>query len=130
MADYLRNLHTPGALLATGWGAGPGAAIVTRPGHFVGPGEGTAVENREIKTASYRFPEGDEARIERLFVEELGQEAIRFSWWTADGRRAPRPLDLSKEALLALFRDAVKNGVFPEEFLLSFAQIVLSRLNE
>ncbi len=56
-----------------------------------------------------------EGRIERILVKESGQEEIRFSWWK-NGTIIPRPLDLSEEELLILFRDAIVKGVFDAAF--------------
>lgn len=57
----------------------------------------------------------DEGRIERLFIKATKQEEIRFSWWT-NGKMATRPLDLSEDELILLFRDAVTNDVFTPTF--------------
>jgi hypothetical protein len=56
-----------------------------------------------------------EGRIERLLVKANGQEEIRFSWWK-NGTIATRPLDLPEDDLIALFRDAIANGVFSRQF--------------
>lgn len=56
-----------------------------------------------------------EGRIERILVKESGQEEIRFSWWK-NGKFVPRPLDLSEADLIELFRDAIANGVFNDDF--------------
>ena len=63
-----------------------------------------------------RWPTGSEGRIERLFIKKSSTEAIRFSWWK-DGKLATRPLDLSEDDLLILFKDAVANHVFTDSFL-------------
>jgi hypothetical protein len=65
----------------------------------------------EIKTA-----EINACRIERLYVKGEGQEEIRFSWWP-DGRIANRPLDLPEGELLPLMREAMRLGVFSDDFL-------------
>ena len=65
----------------------------------------------EIKTA-----EVNACRIERLYVKGERQEEIRFSWWP-DGRMANRPLDLPESELLPLMREAIRVGVFSDEFL-------------
>ena len=59
-------------------------------------------------------------------VKESGQEEIRFSWWK-DGRFAPRPLDLPEDELLALFRKAIKEGIFTEPFLNGLAEVIANR---
>ncbi len=62
-----------------------------------------------------QFPSGDEARIEKLHIKETGEEEVRFSWWK-DGKMVPRPLDLSEDDLIALFRDALSKDVFSPIF--------------
>jgi hypothetical protein len=74
----------------------------------------------EIRTA--RLPTGtgttsnSSVAIERIFVKHLQQEEIRFSWWEG-ARMMPRPLDLPEAELLPLMRDAIRAGVFSDEFL-------------
>jgi hypothetical protein len=63
-----------------------------------------------------QWPSGAEGRIERLLIKKHGQVEIRFSWWK-NGKLAPRPLDLSEDDLVRLFRDAIANGVFTENFM-------------
>lgn len=70
-----------------------------------------------------RFPSGDEARIEKLHIKESGEEEIRFSWWK-DGKMVARPLDLSEDDLIALFRDAVAKDVFTPAFRLALRSIL------
>lgn len=65
----------------------------------------------EIKTA-----EVNSCRIERLYVKSERQEEIRFSWWP-DGKMANRPLDLPEDELLPLMREAMRLGVFTDDFL-------------
>lgn len=71
---------------------------------------------RELITANFVFPDNSEGRIERLYVRELQQEEIRFSWWK-DGKMMMRPLDLREDELLGLLKNAVRQGVFSESFL-------------
>lgn len=61
------------------------------------------------------FPNGDQARIERLHIKETGEEEVRLSWWK-NGKMVPRPLDLSEDDLLILFRDALSKDVFTTAF--------------
>src|SRR5262249_26094968 len=70
---------------------------------------------RERARAVLEYP-GGEVRIERLYVKDLGQEEIRFSWWP-DGKMAQRPLDLPEDALLALFEKGIQQTVFTSSFL-------------
>ena len=66
---------------------------------------------RELATAEFK-----DCRIERIHVKEHGWDEIRFSWWP-EGRMANRPLDLPENELLPLMREAIKKGVFSNEFL-------------
>lgn len=61
------------------------------------------------------WPTGEEGRIERLRIKKSGAEEIRFSWWK-NGKMAPRPLDLSEDDLVKLFRNAIRKGVFTHTF--------------
>ena len=55
-------------------------------------------------------------RIERLYVKQMEQEEIRFSWWK-EGHLTNRPLDLPERELLPLLRRAIEKGVFTDAFL-------------
>jgi hypothetical protein len=78
---------------------------------------------REISRGIYPWSENSEARIERLYIKEFGQEEIRFSWWK-DGNLVMRPLDLTEEELLALLRNSVEVGVFSTDFLRRLREIL------
>jgi hypothetical protein len=80
----------------------------------------------ELARAVIDFESGSEGRIERLLFKEDSQEGIRFSWWR-EKRMIPRPLDLTEEELLALFRNALQKGVFSEDFLLKLRAMLYSR---
>ena len=60
-----------------------------------------------------QWPNGEEARIEKLHRRESGEEEIRFSWWKG-GKIVPRPLDLSENDLLLLLKDAFSKDVFTQ----------------
>ncbi len=78
----------------------------------------------EIETA--RLPSGkgnDVVAIERLYVKGAAQYEIRFSWWKGK-QMMDRPLDLPESELLPLMREAIKENVFSEEFLLSLREII------
>lgn len=64
----------------------------------------------ELASSVLKFPNGDEARIERLFIKSLGQKEIRLSWWK-DGHMQPRPLDLSEEDFFKLIVQGIREGV-------------------
>jgi hypothetical protein len=70
----------------------------------------------ELKTASLSLANNEEARFERLYVKGTAEEEIRFSWWNED-RIIPRPLELSEEHLLQLFRIAIDKRIFADGFL-------------
>ena len=54
------------------------------------------------------------ARIERIFIKETREQAVRFRRM---GRDAVRPLELPEDELLILLGDAVAAGVFSKGFL-------------
>ncbi len=54
------------------------------------------------------------ARIERLFLREEREQAIRFR---RTGREAVKALELREDELLVLLGDAVAAGVFSSAFL-------------
>ena len=62
-----------------------------------------------------RWPNGDEARIEKLHIKETGAQEVRFSWWKG-GKMVPRPLDLSEDDLILLFKDALSKDVLTPIF--------------
>lgn len=74
---------------------------------------------RELATA-----EIGQSRIERLFVKDLGQEEIRFSWWK-DGQMMARPLDLPEDELLELLALALKQNVFSTKFKLGLRKLLV-----
>lgn len=77
--------------------------------------------------ASGKIVIGDsELKIERIFVKEKKQEEIRFSWWK-NGKMIPRPPDGTPEEWLIAFEDALKNGVFPKDFLLELIRLFLKK---
>jgi hypothetical protein len=62
-----------------------------------------------------RWPNGEEARMEKLHIKETGEEEVRFSWWK-NGKIVPRPLDLSEDDLILLFKDALSKDVLTPMF--------------
>lgn len=77
----------------------------------------------ERARATFGFPGGSEARIERLFIKRIQQDVIRFSWWK-DDRLAPRPLDIDESALLQLIKNAIENKVFSDDFLTALSEMI------
>jgi hypothetical protein len=61
------------------------------------------------------------ARIERIFVKERRQEAVRFRRM---GRDAVRPLELPEDELLILLGDAIAAGVFSAAFLIDLRAVL------
>jgi len=70
----------------------------------------------ELATANLDVGDGHETKKEKIFVKELSQEEIRFSWWSK-GKFMRQALDLPEEDLLKLFQLAIDEKVFTESFL-------------
>lgn len=68
---------------------------------------------------------GHELRIERLWIKDHEQEEIRFSWWK-DGKFMTRPPDGTEEEWLRAFKDALREGVFTEKFLLELVRAIMT----
>ena len=79
---------------------------------------------RELKRATIEVTPNDEVRLERLYIKAMKREEIRFSWWP-NGGMAQKPLDVSEDELLELFKEAIKEEVFSEEFLKQLKQLLL-----
>ena len=71
---------------------------------------------QELAAGTLDYVDGNQVRIERLYVKHEQQEEIRFSWWKGS-RMMMRPLDLPEDDLIALFEDAIREGVFSPKFL-------------
>jgi hypothetical protein len=71
----------------------------------------------------FQWPTGSEARIEKLLIRESNEEEIRFSWWK-DGKMVTRPLDLSEDDLLVLFKDAFMKEVFSQRFRIGLKSLL------
>jgi hypothetical protein len=67
--------------------------------------------------------DGHQAKAERLFIKKEGTEELRFSWWY-QGRFMPRPLDMEESEWVKLFREAIKEGVFTQEFIKNLKSIL------
>ena len=82
----------------------------------------------EIVSANITFPDGSEGRIERLFLKEIKEQGIRFSWWKKNKKNnwsmSPRPLDFTENQLLALLKSALQQGVFSKDFLASLKEML------
>ncbi len=83
-----------------------------------------------IETAKIKLDNGDEARAERLIIQETGETEIRFSWWTQDGKQFQHaPLDVSENDWLRLLEEAINHNVFSKEFINGLSKIV-SKYND
>ena len=71
---------------------------------------------RELGAVAISYEDGNEARLERLFVKEKDEEEIRFSWWR-NGQMMRRPLDVPEADLMRLLIDAARQGLFTQEGL-------------
>lgn len=85
----------------------------------------TAQQQRETAYATEiaSVTVGD-TRLERLLIQESGEEEIRFSWWPG-GKLAPRPLDVTEDHLLKLFEGAIAEGVFTNDFQLALLRLLV-----
>ena len=70
----------------------------------------TSYAKELVPPAVVTFPNGEEARLERLKIRETGNVEIRLSWWK-DGRLMPRPLDLPEADLIKLLAISFRQGV-------------------
>jgi hypothetical protein len=69
------------------------------------------------KLASASINLGNEVgKIERLPINEDGQEQIRFSIWR-QGKMLHRPLSLTEKELVALLQAAIKEGILSRDFI-------------
>lgn len=55
-------------------------------------------------------------KIERLPINEAGQEQIRFSIWS-QGKMLHDPLSLTEEELISLLQAAIKGGILSGDFI-------------
>lgn len=79
------------------------------------------VSSRKNPAAS--IPLGDETlTIERLPVDETGQEQIRFTVWS--GGEMHRPICLSEEELVALLQAAIEEHVVSLEFIAGLHRVI------
>ena len=69
------------------------------------------------KLASASISLGNEVgKIERLPINEDGQEQIRFSIWR-QGKILQRPLSLTEKELVALLQTAIQEGILSRGFI-------------
>ncbi|MBK5243093.1 hypothetical protein [Clostridium sp.] len=81
-----------------------------------------------LNKATIKLGDGEEARAEKLIIKATGEEELRFSWWTQDGKQFQRaPLDLKEDDWLKLFDAAVKEKVVSEEFVSELIKVLENR---
>ena len=69
------------------------------------------------KLASASISLGSEVgKIEKLPINEDGQEQIRFSIWSR-GKMLHRPLSLTEKELVVLLQAAFKEGILSQDFI-------------
>jgi hypothetical protein len=64
----------------------------------------------ELGAVAGAYPDGDEARLERIRIKTTGVVEIRLSWWK-HGRLIPRPLDIPVADFLDLVKAATLAGL-------------------
>jgi hypothetical protein len=67
--------------------------------------------------------DGNEFRVEKLYVKGTGENEIRFSWWKND-RLTPRPMEVTEPQLVKLFDNGIKAGVFSTKFIEELLQLL------
>lgn len=69
------------------------------------------------------------SNIEQIFIKALDRREIRFGYYkkNKNGNFAliPRPLDVTEDEFIAMFEEAIINGVFSNIFLTAFKTILL-----
>ncbi len=76
------------------------------------------------KLASTSINLGDEVcKIERLPINEAGEEQIRFSIWS-QGKMLPHPLDLTEKELVALLQAAIQEGILSRDCISELHSII------
>jgi len=72
------------------------------------------VDIKELVFAS--ISQGNEiVKIEKLPVNEAGQEQIRFSIWS-QGKMRSHPLSLTQKELVTLLQAAIREGILSRDF--------------
>ena len=62
-------------------------------------------------------------KIERLPINEAGQEQIRFSIWS-QGKMLRRPFSLTEKELVALLQTAIQEGILSRDFISELHSII------
>ena len=62
-------------------------------------------------------------KIERLPVNEAGQEQIRFSIWS-QGKMLRRPLSLTEKELITLIQAAILEGILSRDFISELHSVI------
>lgn len=73
---------------------------------------------------------GDNVRcsIEQIFIKDLDRREIRFGYYkknkNGNYQLVTRPLDVTEDEFIIMFRDAIENGVFSMIFLIALKTIL------
>ena len=62
-------------------------------------------------------------KIERLPINEAGQEQIRFSIWS-QGKMLHHPLSLTEKELVALLQAAIQEGILSQNFISELHSVI------
>ena len=76
------------------------------------------------KLASASINVGNEVcKVERLPVNEAGEEQIRFSIWS-QGEMLPHPLDITEKELVTLLQAAIQEGILSRDCISALHSII------
>lgn len=67
-----------------------------------------------VLACAWEGDEKDSICLERIFTKKHKCEEIRLAWWK-DGRLVTRPADIDAVNWIALFQNAIRQGVFTSE---------------
>ena len=70
---------------------------------------------KKLASASIKLWDG-EVKIEKLPIDEIGREHIRFSVWSQE-EMLNRPLTLTEKELVTLLQKAIQQGVLSQDFI-------------
>lgn len=76
-----------------------------------------------IRQVSINLNENEEARIQKIRINETGEVEIRPSWWK-NGTFMLRPLDLNEEDWLKLIKLAIEDRIFSDEFIKELKEVL------
>ena len=86
---------------------------------------------RLLQKATIKLENGEEARVEKIFIDATQTEELRFTWWTQEGKKFQRtPLDLNESDWLRLLDAGVKEKVLSNEFIKGLIEVLENGLKE